>query len=130
MSGPMIRPAERHQLLQNDAAQRPVRGTRGELDLKPVALLTLPFSDCAWLLTEIDNEDENIAFGLADLGLGFPELGSVWLPELAEFRLGPVRVIQDTSFSTSRTLNWWTREAQFRQSLANALRDHRAETRG
>lgn len=130
MTAPLIRPAERHQLLRNDLAQRPVRGTSKEIDHTPVVLLHLPFSDCAWLLTEIDNDDENVAFGLADLGLGFPELGSVYLPELEALKLGPVQVVHDTGWRTQKPLSWWTREAQSRSSLAKALREHRALTRG
>ena len=125
----MIREEDRLRLLDNDRRQRPVRGTRGELDLVPVVLLTLPFSDCAWMLTEIDNDDPDIAFGMGDLGIGFPELGSVYLPELEQLKLGPVRVVQDPHFHTERTLNWWTREAQSRQSLAAAIREHRGLTR-
>jgi len=30
-----------------------------------------------WLLTELDSEDPDIAFGLCDLGMQCPELGSV-----------------------------------------------------
>lgn len=129
MTTDLIRPAERHQLLQNDLAQRPVRGTRQEIDHVPACLLALPFSDCFWLLTEIDNDDENVAFGLCDLGLGFPELGSVWLPELRGLNMGPLSVQQVAAFSTTRTLSWWTREARSRQSLAQALRENRTEAR-
>jgi len=39
-----------------------------------VTLFTL--DACAsWLLTEIDSDDLDRAFGLCDLGLGMPELG-------------------------------------------------------
>lgn len=129
MTAALIRPAERHKLLQNDLAQRPVRGTRQEIDHVPVCLLALPFSDCFWLLSEIDNDDENVAFGLCDLGLGFPELGSVWLPELNGLNMGPLSVQQVTAFVTTKPLSWWTREAQSRQSLAQALRENRREAR-
>jgi hypothetical protein len=36
-----------------------------------------------WYLMEYDSED-NLAFGLCDLGMGYPELGYVSLDELAE----------------------------------------------
>lgn len=85
----------------------------------PACRLFLPFSRCVWLLTEVDNDEPDIAFGLCDLGLGFPELGSVWLPELDELRHGHLRVIQDTRFSTSRPLSWWTREAGRLGALAD-----------
>jgi len=55
-------------------------------DHPPVVKLFLTGSGATWLLSEIDNEDHNIAFGLCDLGMGFPELGSVYLPEILEVR--------------------------------------------
>lgn len=38
---------------------------------------------CDWHLTEIDSQD-GTAFGLCDLGMGFPELGTVSIQELVE----------------------------------------------
>jgi hypothetical protein len=38
------------------------------------------------LLTEIDPEDQTVAWGLCDLGMGLPEFGTVSLTELAEYR--------------------------------------------
>lgn len=58
---------------------------RGE-DHYPVVKLFTPDANCTWLLSEIDPEDTDIAFGLCDLGMGFPELGSVYLPEITELR--------------------------------------------
>lgn len=115
---PLIRAAEFHQLLQNDHQQEKVRGTPREIDFLPVVLLHLNFTPFRWLLTELWNEDENTAFGLCDLGQGTPELGSVWLSELADLRHGHLRVIQDINFKTSKPLSWWTREASARSSLA------------
>lgn len=45
-----------------------------------------PDAACTWLLTEIDPHDEDITFGLCDLGMGFPELGSVRISELKSVR--------------------------------------------
>ena len=49
-------------------------------DPYPVAHLYLPGGRHQWLLTELD--DDNVAFGLCDLGMGFPELGYVDLNEV------------------------------------------------
>jgi Protein of unknown function (DUF2958) len=54
-----------------------------EPDFVPVVKLFTPDAGCTWLLTEIDPENPDIAYGLCDLGLGCPELGSVSLSELA-----------------------------------------------
>ena len=53
-------------------------------DYKPVVKLFTPFARMTWLLTEIDPDEHDMAFGLCDLGLGFPELGYVYLPEITE----------------------------------------------
>jgi hypothetical protein len=55
-------------------------------DFWPVVKLFTPDAGCTWLLTEIDPEDPDIAFGLCDLGFGCPELGSVSLSELEAVR--------------------------------------------
>lgn len=57
-------------------------------DHPPVVQLTLPGTDCVWLLSELEPEAPNIAFGLCDLGMGFPELGYVDLEEIKTVRVG------------------------------------------
>ena len=52
----------------------------------PVVKLFTPDAGCTWLLSELDPEDPDIAFGLCDLGLGFPELGYVSISEIARLR--------------------------------------------
>lgn len=48
----------------------------------PVIKLFFPASACTWLISELDPENPNLAFGLCDLGMGFPELGYVDLEEI------------------------------------------------
>ena len=50
-------------------------------DPQPVAHLYLPGSNHQWLLTDLHTHDD-VAFGLCDLGAGFPELGYVDLREV------------------------------------------------
>ena len=92
-------------LLDNGRRQEPVRGTNDEIDFYPVVKLFTPDAGCTWLLTEIDPEDPDIAFGLCDLGMGFPELGSVSLSELAAIRgrLG-LPVERDVFFTANKPL--------------------------
>lgn len=54
----------------------------------PVVKLFSPYMGGTWLLTELDPEMPDIAFGLCDLGMGFPELGNVSLGELQAVRVG------------------------------------------
>ena len=82
----LLTQAAREQLLDNGRQQEPVRGTLEEIDFVPVVKLFTPDANCTWLLTEVDPENPNIAFGLCDLGLGFPELGSVRLSVIAALR--------------------------------------------
>ena len=78
--------AQREQLLDNGRRQAAVKGTSDEIDFHPVVKLFNPVGAATWLLTEIDPEDETVAWGLCDLGMGFPEFGTVSLIELAEYR--------------------------------------------
>jgi len=61
-------------------------------DFLPVVKLFCPWGEPIWLLTELDPEDPDMAFGLCDLGMGFPELGTVRVSENAAVRVpGPAR---------------------------------------
>ena len=66
-----------------------------------VKLFVCVGGNATWLLTELDPET-NIAFGLCDLGHGFPELGYVSLTEL-EDTLG-WRLERDRHFVATKTL--------------------------
>ena len=78
--------AQLEQLLDNGRRQAAVKGTPDEIDFPPVVKLFNPVGAGTWLLTEIDPDDETIVWGLCDLGMGFPEFGTVSLIELAEYR--------------------------------------------
>ncbi len=76
----------REKLLANGREQAKVKGTKAEKDLWPVVKLFYPAGAATWLLTELDPEDEDIATGLCDLGMGFPEFGTVRISELESFQ--------------------------------------------
>ena len=78
----------------------------------PVVKLFTPDAGAVWLLTEVDPKDHDLAFGLCDLGLGFPELGSVSLSEIAAVRgrLG-LRVERDRWFTPKAPLQTYAEEA-------------------
>lgn len=67
-------------LLQNGSPEN-----RGK-NHKPVVKLFTPDAQCTWLISEIDPEYPDIAFGLCDLGMGYPELGCVSIAELQSLR--------------------------------------------
>ncbi|RWL94303.1 MAG: DUF2958 domain-containing protein [Mesorhizobium sp.] len=103
----------RQKLLANGRQQQPLRGTDDELDFVPVVKLFTPDAGATWLLTEIDPEDPDLAFGLCDLGLGYPEIGSLSLTELAAVRgrLG-LAVERDLYFKPDKPLSAYTSEAR------------------
>lgn len=57
-----------------------------EVDHVPVLKLFNPCGAATWLITEMDADGDTL-FGLADLGFGCPELGSVSLAEIMSLRL-------------------------------------------
>lgn len=99
---------QRALLLAN--GQRSAAGGGG--DYFPVVKLFTPDGACTWLLTELDPEDPDIAFGLCDLGMGFPELGCVRISELESVR-GKLRlpIERDLYFTADRPLSAYADEA-------------------
>lgn len=102
----------RDKLIANGRAQEPVRGTADEMDFKPVVKLFVPWGAGTWLLTELDPDAPDIAFGLCDLGMNCPELGSVSIAELEAIRgPGGLRIERDLYFRPHQTLMGYAREA-------------------
>ena len=102
------------QLLRNGRC-RTEYAERGETgpDFLPVVKLFTLDAACTWLLSEIDPEEPDIAFGLCDLGMGFPELGSVLISELESIRgkLG-LPIERDRHFQPYKTLSAYADEAR------------------
>lgn len=78
----------RNKLLENGQPEN------RDKDHAPVVKLFLPGTGCTWLLSELHHEDPDIAFGLCDLGMGFPELGSIRISELESMVLGGVLTVE------------------------------------
>ena len=103
----------RERLLRNGRIQAALAEEGQEFaDLIPVVKLFTPDAGCTWLLTELDPEEPDIAFGLCDLGLGCPELGTVRISELESVRgaLG-LPVERDRYFAAMHTLSVYARAA-------------------
>ena len=109
-------------LLANGKKQDKIRGTADEIDFHPVVKLFTPDGACTWLLTELDPDAPDIAFGLCDLGMGFPELGGVSLTELQSVRgLIGLPIERDRFFKASYPLSIYTRAAsQARRIVTDA----------
>ena len=87
-------------------------------DPMPVIKLFTPTAGATWLISEID-QDELVAFGLSDLGLGCPELGYLSLNELREFR-GPLGlgVEKDLHFKPAMTLSEYASRARIESRIS------------
>ncbi len=96
----LIRPTQLQQLIINHEDQQPRKGTAREQDFMPVVKLHIPDTYCLWLLSECDNE--GMAFGLCQIHCA--ELGSVWLPEVADLDLNGIRVVEDETFQAQMPL--------------------------
>ncbi|WP_084302708.1 DUF2958 domain-containing protein [Bradyrhizobium sp. WSM2254] len=110
---------QRTELLANGRANAILRENGlAEQDFNPVVKLFCPWGGATWLISELDPEDEDIAFGLCDLGLGFPELGNVSLSEIEEL-VGPggLRIERDIHFEANKSLSAYAKEARLHQCI-------------
>jgi Protein of unknown function (DUF2958) len=96
----------RSELLANGCEQAKVKGTKAEKDFWPVVKLFYPAGPQTWLLTELDPDDEDVAWGLCDLGMGFAEFGTVRISELENFvgRAG-LRIERDLHFKAKASIS-------------------------
>jgi hypothetical protein len=105
----MIPAALREALLANGR-----RTAAGEtIDPYPIVKIFALDSYAIWLLTEIDPDDPDRAYGLCDPGLGHPELGYVSLRALESHlgRLGlPLRV--DRRFLARKRISEYAADAR------------------
>jgi hypothetical protein len=108
---PLLSDQQQEQLLSYGM----LRAEDPNFDPWPVVKLFTPDANATWLLTELDPEDPDLAFGLCDLGLGSPELGHVRLSEIRSVR-GPfgLPVERDRFFRPRHALSIYTREAMRR----------------
>ena len=102
----LLTEAQRTKLLAN--------GTRRGADHKPVVKWFNAGGSGTWLVSELDPEyPDECAFGLADLGLGTPESGSIGLFELIEYR-GPfgLGIERDIQFTANYSLSIYAKAAR------------------
>lgn len=102
-----------NQLIANGKDCHPIGGQYYSEDMLPVVKLFTPDANCTWLLSEINPNYLDTAYGLCDLGLGFVEFGAVSLTELRSFRdsLG-LPVERDFHFKANKPVSEYSKEAQ------------------
>jgi hypothetical protein len=110
----LISDALKQQLLENGRINGKLAAQDKETtDFKPLVKLFDPCGAGTSLLTELDPEDEDRAFGLCDLGTGFSELGRVSISELESHRapLG-IKIERDLHFEANKTLSAYAEAAR------------------
>ena len=109
MPQPLITEDERQQLLAHGEA----RAAGRPINPPPVVRLFTPDAHATWLLAALDPADGDTAFGVCDVGIGMPELGTVKLSDLASI-VGPRKqpVMRDRYFQAARPLSEYVRLAQ------------------
>ncbi|HCT4781784.1 TPA: DUF2958 domain-containing protein [Pseudomonas aeruginosa] len=113
---PLITDEERARLLANGQA----RAAGQAIDPLPVVRLFTPDAHVTWLLSELDPIDGDTSFGLIDLGIGLPALGTVKLSGLAGI-VGPNKqpVMRDRYFQPTRPLSEYVRLAHENGSITD-----------
>ncbi|KUM44874.1 DUF2958 domain-containing protein [Pseudomonas sp. EpS/L25] len=116
MNLPLTTTDERVRLLANGRTR-----ALGQLvDPLPVVRLFTPDAHASWLLASLDPADGDTAWGLIDLGIGMPALGTVKLSDLAGI-VGPRKlpVRRDRYFQAVRPLSEYVRLAEENGSITD-----------
>lgn len=110
-------PAElRERMIEN---ARDVLKGRAE-DHPPVVKLFSVAGSATWLLSELNPFEPTIAFGLCDLGMGFPELGYVSLEELEGIQhpsLPIPLIVRDEHFDAEYLMSVYAEAARQHQAI-------------
>ena len=109
MPQPLTTAPERAQLLANGEARAAGRA----IDPVPVVRLFTPDAHVTWLLAALDPADGDTAWGVCDVGIGMPALGTIKLSDLASI-VGPRQqsVMRDRYFQAVRPLSEYLRLMQ------------------
>ncbi|MBF5003726.1 DUF2958 domain-containing protein [Diaphorobacter caeni] len=106
---PLITEDERQQLL----AHGETRAAGRAIDPLPVVRLFTPDAHATWLLAALDPADGDTAWGVCNVGIGMPALGTIKLSDLASI-VGPRQqsVMRDRYFQAVRPLSEYLRLMQ------------------
>ena len=120
-------------ILAPERIRKELRANAGRSASKgpPVVKIFCPAGSATWLLHGLDS-DGDTAFGLCDLGMGFPELGYVSIRELQELRVNvqilvngqpvkmPIRLERDLHFRPEHTLEVYAQAALAAQGITES----------
>lgn len=96
-------------------------GRAPDRDHVPVVKFFNPCGAATWLISQMDPEDPDILFGLADLGFGCAEFGTVRLSELQDIK-GPLGlgIERDLYFEARYPLSVYAEAARIAGSIVTA----------
>lgn len=114
MTQQLITADQRAQLLANGVA----RAAGQNIDPLPVVRLFALDAHATWLLAALDPADGDTTWGLIDLGLGIPELGTVSLSALSSI-VGPLKrpIERDLYFRATRSISEYAQLAHINGSI-------------
>lgn len=108
----LMSPAIRFALRANSRTARIMAERDQRFDPVPVIKLFNPLGPATWIATELDDDGDTL-FGLADLGVGCPELGTFSLREIASVRLSlGLAIERDLTFESVHPLSVWADAAR------------------
>ena len=82
------------------------------VDFQPVVKWFDQLSRATWLISEVD-DTETMAFGLCDLGMGFPEMGSVSIDDINSIKLvDSYRIVKDIHWQAFQSLTQYANDAR------------------
>ena len=101
----LLTQSQRERLLAN--------GRNRDRDHSAVVKFFNPCGAATWLFSELDPEDGDTLFGLADLGFGSPEMGYSSLSEIAALRLPfGLGIERDLNFKPTHALSIYAEAAR------------------
>ena len=110
--------------LMTEELREQLLGNWGQPDseTKPALKIFSPIGAATWLIHSMDPQDNDLLYGLCDLGYDSPELGQVSLSELQEIHiplkampgmtLGNLGLERDLYFEPQHTMKIYTKAAQ------------------
>jgi len=106
--------SKRAELLQNGEAYN----ADPDFNPKPIVKLFNPVGSATWLITSVNPNNPDLAFGLCDLGMGCPELSSVSIEELSNYK-GPLNlgIERDVHWQANKSLSEYATEARQHQQI-------------
>lgn len=110
----------RAKLLENGKTSAAAIAKDGDTpDHVPVVKYFTPDGAGTWLLTELDPNEPDVAYGLCDLGFGSPELGTVSISELESVKVGlGLKIERDIWFDPKgKTIRQYAVEAHRKGSI-------------